>query len=397
MVNRLTRICYDGNLFDYPLRLFDSLAKLGPAEAMLCLMSYLHELLSRRAPPQNFEEWACSRFGERLYRIFFRGYSEKLWGIPCSQLDSDFAAQRIRGFSVYQALKNMLLKGRGNTHATLIDRFAYPLGGTGSVYTTMAERIRLGGGSVRLNTPVRRVSPHKDGKLTLELGSGADHSYAQVVSSMPLTHLMRALPAVPPALMEVVSALRFRNTILVYLRVAAQALFPDQWIYVHSTELEVGRITNFRNWVPELYGDSPDTILSLELWCDPGDQIWCRTDEQNIERATRDLQETGLLGSAPVVGGHVVRVPNCYPVYDLGYRDRIDVLKTHLEKIPGLLTIGRGGAFRYNNQDHSLLMGMLAAENIACGAKHDLWSTNTENVYQEAALISETGLVEYSG
>ena len=397
MVNRLTRIHYDGKFFGYPLRIADSLARLGMAEATHCLLSYVRETFKQRDQARNFEDWVCSRFGRRLYEIFFRSYSEKLWGIPCSQLDADFAAQRIRKLSVYQALKNALLKGRGNRHPTLVDCFAYPLGGTGSVYATLAERVREKGGSVQLHCPVKGISPIGNGQLELILGSGERRTYTRLLSSMPLTHLVNALPEVPRAVMEAASALRFRNTILVYLRVAGQNLFPDQWIYVHSSELEVGRITNFRNWVPELYGDSPDTILSLELWCNPGDEKWLRTDGQHIDRAKQDLRTLGLAGSAQIMDGHVVRVPNCYPVYDLGYRERIAVLKAYLQRIPGLQTIGRGGAFRYNNQDHSLLMGMLAAENIACAATHDLWSINVDDAYQEAAFISDTGLVTKAG
>jgi len=395
MVDRLTRIHYGGKLYRYPLQLSDSLSKLGPAEAALCMMSYLRELLSRPAKPQNFEDWVCSRFGQRLYRIFFRSYSEKLWGIPCSQLDADFAAQRIRKLSIFEALKNAVLQGRGNTHATLVDRFAYPLGGTGSVYSAMAKRVSENGGSVHLNAAVTGIAPGADRSLMLSFDSGIRRSYTRVLSTMPLTLLIRALPKAPESVLQAASALRFRNTILVYLRVAERALFPDQWIYVHSADLSVGRITNFRNWVPELCGESPDTILSLELWCNPGDETWQRADGEHVDRAAQDLLKTGLLGGATIVDGHVVRIPNCYPVYNLGYRDRVCVLKSHLETIPGLMTIGRGGAFRYNNQDHSLLMGIQAAENIALGANHDLWSTNSDETYQEAALICETGLNPY--
>jgi protoporphyrinogen oxidase len=177
------------------------------------------------------------------------------------------------------------------------------------------------------------------------------------------------------------------------LRIAAQGLFPDQWIYVHEPGLRIGRSTNFRNWAPELYGDSQDTILALGLWCDPGDEQWRQADDLQIALATRDLLKTGLIGCAGVTGGHVVRIPNCYPVYDLGYQDRIAILKSHLQKIPGLHVIGRGGAFRCNNQGSSILMGMMAAENIARGRDHGLWSVNTDRDYQDAAFISDTGLV----
>ncbi len=393
MIERRTRILYDGRFFDYPLRLGDSLAKLGPAESARCLLSYLRQAFRRQNPAANFEEWVRARFGQRLYEIFFRGYSEKVWGIGGENLDADFAAQRIRKLSLYEAARNALARGRGNRHATLVDRFAYPLGGTGSVYGTMADAIGAQDGAVYLRTPVRRVVPREDGRLDVEIGPGACRTYRHVISTMLLTHLVQALPDAPQKVREACSRLRFRNTVLIYLRVEAQTLFPDQWIYVNSPELAVGRITNFRNWVPELYGESRDTILSLELWCDPGDAVWRDGDERHIERASADLRRTGLLDGARIAAGHVVRIPCCYPVYEVGYRDHLDVLRGHLRTIPGLDVIGRGGSFKYNNQDHSLLMGILAAEKIALGRDHDLWAVNADDAYQEAAVIDGTGLV----
>lgn len=393
MVERRTRIFYNGRFFEYPLRLADSLAKLGLAESARCLLSYFRQAWRREAPAGNFEEWVRSRFGQRLYEIFFRGYSEKVWGIRCDNLDADFASQRIRKLSLYEAARNALARGRGNRHATLVDRFAYPLGGTGSVYEKMAQAIGAQEGAVHLGTPVRRVVPRADGRLDLELETGARRAYRHVVSTMPLTRLVRALPDAPATLTEACSRLRYRNTIVVYLRLQARDVFPDQWIYVNAPELAVGRITNFRNWVPELHGESPDTILALELWCDPGDARWRDADARHVERATADLRETGLVDGARITASRVLRVPYCYPVYELGYKDHLGVVRDHLRTIPGLEVIGRSGSFKYNNQDHSLLMGILAAEKIAFGRDHDLWEVNADDEYQEAAVIDETGLV----
>ena len=393
MVERQTRIYYGGKLFDYPLRADDVVAKLGLTEAARCVASYLREQLRPRRPAVSFEDWTRSRFGQRLYSMFFQSYSEKVWGIPCNRLDADFAAQRIRKLSLFEAALNSLSRKGSTRHATLIDRFAYPLRGTGSVYQTMTDRVRRLGGSVHLVSPVKRLDPGAAGGVELELASGQRHVFDHVVSSMPLTHLVRALPQTPEQVGNAAAALRFRNTILVYLRVESENLFPDQWLYVHAPELEVGRITNYRNWVTELHRDKPQTILSLELWCNPGDSKWLQPDEQHVERATHDLQETGLIRGARITASQVIRVPNCYPIYDLGYRDHMDVLRNYLQTIPKLQVIGRAGAFKYNNQDHSLLMGILAAERIALGRDHDLWAVNTDDTYQEEAIIDETGLV----
>jgi protoporphyrinogen oxidase len=394
MVERRTRIYYDGKLFAYPLRLSATLATLGAVEAARCALSYSGRRCERRnRRSDTFEDWVRGRFGGRLYEIFFRTYSEKLWGIPCSRLDADFAAQRIKQLSLFEAVKNAVVRGRTNRHPTLLERFAYPLDGTGSVYEAMARGIIDLGGRVHLETPVRQVVPLPDGSIELELGSGERQSFRHVVSSMPLTLLVRSLPDSPAVVRETASTLRFRNTILVYLRVEGSDLFPDQWLYIHAPELIVGRVTNFRNWVPELYGESADTVLALELWCDPGDALWSESDSALGERALADIRKTGLIKNARVADAHVVRVPFCYPVYDLGYRNHVAVIARHLQTIPGLQAIGRYGSFKYNNQDHSLLMGILAADNIMHSGMHDLWKVNADSTYQESALIDETGLV----
>jgi len=392
MVERLTRIHYNGTLFRYPLRFGDSLPKLGAREAALCVLSYLGRQRSDRDSAANFEQWVCQSFGRRLYEIFFKSYSEKVWGVPCTRLDADFARQRIRKLSMAGAIADMLKSGRGNRHATLVDRFAYPVGGTGSVYRKMAALVADNGGTVRLNCAVRHIHGTGDGRFTVDAGGGSV-TCRRVISSMPLTHLVRALSDVPGHIHVAAQGLRFRNTVVVYLRVANPSLFPDQWIYVHSPDLQTGRITNFRNWVPELYGDSPDSIVALEFWCHGGDETWARPDTQFAQMAVDDLRRSGLAGDAPVTGWHVVRVPNCYPVYEIGYRDRISVIREFLDQVPGLDAIGRYGAFKYNNQDHSLLMGILAAENVTRGARHDLWDVNADDRYQEEAVIDETGLV----
>jgi protoporphyrinogen oxidase len=396
MVNRLTRIYYKQRFFHYPLKPGNALWNMGLWEAARCLGSYLRERSAPSRPggdgPATFEDWVVGRFGRRLFEMFFKSYSEKLWGISCQDLDADFAAQRIKRFSLAEAVLGALRLG-GNGHRTLVDCFAYPLGGTGMVYERMADSVRAWGGQVHLRWPVRRIL-HLDGQVVgLDLGDGERDFCDHVISTMPLTSLVRGLGDLPAEVEEAVDALRFRNTILVYLNVGGTDLFPDQWLYVHSPELKAGRVTNFRNWVPELYGDQPTSILALEFWCNDDDALWASREEELIDLAGSEIRSTGLIGKAPILDGKVVRVRRCYPVYRSGYRQHLTRLRPYLDRFRGLTPIGRYGSFKYNNQDHSILMGLLAAENLLEGQTHDLWEVNSDyDSYQEQARITETGL-----
>lgn len=394
IVNRQTRIYYKNNFFDYPVRAFNALRGLGPLEALRCLASYGAERMFPTKDTSTFEGWVTSRFGKRLYSIFFKTYSEKLWGIPCTELDSDFASQRIKKLSLLEAVKNAFAGGKRNRHATLVDQFAYPVGGTGSVYEAMKTAIESRGGSVLMNTGIEAVTS-EGGRVTgVRLESGETVHYDHVVSSMPISLLVERLPDVPGHVLEMNRQLRFRNTILVYLRVDNPSLFADQWLYIHDSTVKMGRVTNFRNWVPDLYGKETATILCLEYWCYFEDELWSKDEKELVELATREIIQTGLVGQGQVMDGKIVRLPRCYPVYFRGYREVLEPVETYLGSVEHLHVIGRYGAYKYNNQDHSILMGMRAAENILQDAKHDLWAINTDyEVYQESSVITRTGLV----
>ncbi len=399
MVKRNTRIYYDGKFFHYPLVPRNALTELGPFEASRCVMSYFREKVapSESAPYDTFESWVVNRFGRRLYEIFFKTYSEKLWGIPCTNLDSDFAAQRIKRLDLMEAVKNALrAKGDGaGQHRTLVDEFAYPLHGTGMIYERMAERVRQNGGRVHLETPVRRVLTRQGRAHALELEDGSQRKYDHIISSMPIGLLVTRLPEVPDAIYTAAQSLRFRNTILVYVNVACENLFPDQWLYVHSAALKMGRLTNFRNWSPALYGDASGSILALEYWANDDDPLWATDPAVLIDLAKSELRSTNLIGDAAITDASVHKIHRCYPVYNAGYKSRLYPVQDYLRGIEGLQAIGRYGAFKYNNQDHSILMGSLAAENIVKGAGHDLWAVNTDyDEYQESARITELGLQE---
>ncbi|MDR1305650.1 MAG: FAD-dependent oxidoreductase [Verrucomicrobiales bacterium] len=403
MVSRLTRILYKNRLFHYPLKPANALRNLGPLEAARCLASYLLQQF-RQTPAADadiadasFEQWVTRRFGRRLYEIFFKTYSEKLWGIPGDRLDADFAAQRIKKFSLGVALKTALL-GAGGQHQTLVDLFAYPRGGSGAIYEQMAARISASGGRLRLNTPARRVLTRAGRATAVELVTGETVSADHIISTMPLTDLVARLEPAPVPVLSACARLKYRNTILVFLQLDADRLFPDNWLYVHAADLRCGRITNFRNWSPTLTGAERATILALEYWCNDADAFWRLPDAALTALATDEIKRSGLLPRGlAITAGHVERLHRSYPVYERGYKQPLTVVANYLKTIPGLTLIGRYGAFKYNNQDHSILMGLLAADNLAAAADgapppHDLWSVNTDYEYQEASVITATGL-----
>lgn len=394
IVNRQTRIYYNQRFFDYPIRAFNALKGLGILEAFRCVLSYILERLSPTRDTSTFEGWVTSRFGKRLYAIFFKTYTERLWGIPCTELDSDFAAQRIKKLNLFEAIKNALLQGKGKQHATLVDQFAYPLGGTGSVYLSMQSMIEARGGKVWLRTGVKKVLTREGQLRALELEDGLEVEYDHIISTMPISLLVERLPEVPAEVKASAQKLRFRNTLLVYLEIGESDLFTDQWLYIHDPSVSFGRVSNFRNWVPELCGKQQSTILCLEYWCNFGDALWELEEEELVELATREIVVSGLAPEGSVLRGKVVRLPRCYPVYFMGYREAMAPVESYLSSIPGLHVIGRYGAYKYNNQDHSMLMGMRVAENILDHAGHELWEINTDyEVYQESSIITKTGLV----
>lgn len=393
MVDRLTRIHYDQKFFNYPLKPLEAFQKLGAVNALLCVASYAIEQFSSPKDESSFESWVVRRFGRRLFETFFKSYSEKLWGISCSELSDEFAAQRIKQFSLREAMLSAISRRRAKSHKTLVDRFAYPHGGTGMVYERMAEQFQQAGGRLHLNAPVRRIVNEQGRVRGIELIDGDMPLFDHVISTMPLTLLVRGLTEVPASVLAASGQLSFRNTILVYLNYDSPSLFADQWLYMHSPSLRTGRVTNFRNWVKELYGDSTSTILSAEQWCNNDDACWTAPDNVLIEQAAAEMKQAKLVGDERLLGGHVVRVPRCYPVYRRGFRTHVDQIADFLKTISGLHVIGRYGAFKYNNQDHSILAGMLAAENLLAGRTHDLWDVNSDDeLYQEPAITAEACL-----
>jgi protoporphyrinogen oxidase len=387
-VSRLTRIYYRNKFFHYPLKVGNVLTNLSPLEVLQILFSYLKQTIFPFKNPKTFEEWVVNKFGRKLFNIFFKNYTEKLWGIPCANIDADWAAQRIKQFSLMEAMKSAVFGGSKTKHKTLVEEFAYPKHGTGTIYQKMKAKIEEWNGKVNLNQPVEKVLVKNHKAIGVKMKSGEEFFADEIISTMPLTLMVAGLGKAPQNVIEACRKLYYRNTILVYAEVDSKKLFPDNWIYVHMPEVKHGRITNFRNWSKELYGDKQTSILCLEYWCFENDEIW-KTDDVDLGKiAAEELVRIKLIAPTDkILNTAVVRLPRCYPVYETGYMQHLSIIKNYLDTFENLRVIGRYGSFKYNNQDHSMLMGLLAAKEIAEGSNQNLWSINSDSEYQEAGKV----------
>jgi len=391
-VPRLSRIHYRGRYFHYPLRAKEALLGLGLWEATLILLSYLRARLQPSPVEENFEQWVSNRFGRRLYRIFFKTYTEKVWGVPCTEIRAEWAAQRIQGLSLARALLDATsLQKRSPDIRTLIHKFKYPRLGPGQMWERCSVLVSHAGGEVRLNHRItgfelagNRVVAARVATPAGEQRFEAEH----VISTMPLTALVQSLgPAVPEPVRTAAKGLAYRDFILVALILDQPGLFPDNWIYVHTPGIKVGRVQNFNNWSPALVPDGSKTCLGMEYFCSEGDGMWESKDEELVALAARELGALGLARGARVIDGTVVRTPKAYPVYNATYRRHLETIRAFLEEIPNLHTIGRNGMHKYNNQDHSMYTAMLAVANLE-GATHDLWAVNSDFEYHEEQRIT---------
>jgi protoporphyrinogen oxidase len=387
---RLSRIHYKGRFFHYPLRASSMLFSLGPVEGLLIFFSYLRARLFPLKGERTFEEWVTNRFGRRLYRAFFKTYTEKVWGIPCGEINADWAAQRIRGLSLAVAVRDIFRRKHtgddGEVVKTLIDEFNYPRLGPGMMWEAMADSVCERGGVVRLGATVERINLREGLVESVEIESEGRSEILRgtdFISSMPMRELVRKLSPAPPArVSEAAERLRYRDFLTVVLVVNRRELFPDNWIYIHDPNVRLGRVQNFKNWSADMVPDPSKTCLGLEYFCFEGDGLWAMRDEELIELGKRELQQLGLARAEEVEDGTVLRVPKAYPVYDSTYRESLEVLRDFFAGVPNLQPVGRNGMHRYNNQDHSMLTAVLAARNIL-GDSHDLWHVNTDAAYNE--------------
>jgi protoporphyrinogen oxidase len=387
-VSRLSHIYYSGRFFHYPLDFFDTLFNLGPIESALAALSYLWSRVWPYPEEKTFEQWVSNRFGRRLYRTFFKAYTEKVWGIPCDQIQAHWAAQRIKGLSMKTAITNALFGN--NDVKSLVNEFHYPAQGSGLMWQRLQKAVEGQGGEVLLGADavglkrngerIARVVVRQNGEVREFAG---DH----VISSMPLTELVARLDPLPPDdVVQAARGLRYRDFILVGLIIDRREVLRDNWLYVHSPEVKVGRIQNYKNWSAAMVPDLDKTSLGMEYFCAEGDALWCMADADLIALATREIVDLGLAEAAEVKDGVVIRQPKAYPVYDGQYTQHLPVIRRFLATVNNLQVIGRNGMHRYNNQDHSMLTGLLAVGNLL-GQSHDLWNVNVERSYHEKALI----------
>ncbi len=388
---RQSRILYRGRFYDYPLRPLDALRNLGALEALACAASYVRARVRPPADQTHLAGWVAARFGERLYRHFFRSYNEKVWGVPATAIRADWAAQRIKNLSLGAAVRAALLprlaRGREPRITSLIERFHYPRLGPGMMWERCRELVEAAGCKVHLERPVTRIR-HAGGRAveveTTAEGAVTAYPCTHVISSMPLPDLVRAMdPPVPDDVRAAADALGFRDFLTVALVVPADAAFPDNWIYVHSPEVRMGRIQNFGAWSPDMVKPGR-TCLGLEYFVFAGDELWELPDAELVALGTRELAALGLVDADRVEAGYVVRMPKAYPVYDEGFAGNVAVLRGWLAAhAANVVPVGRNGMHRYNNQDHSMLTAMLAVENVVGRGAHDVWAVNVDAEYHE--------------
>lgn len=401
---RSSKIYYGGQFYSYPLKPFEALSKLGIGQSTLCVLSFLSARLNPTQNPKSFEDWVVNQFGRRLFRIFFKTYTEKVWGMSCREISADWAAQRIKGLSLGSAIKNALSpkrpqKDRSQVVKTLIDTFRYPRLGPGMMWETCAKKVREWGGEVLLG---RRVvgclfdAATSSWTVSARRPDGAVEQYRgeHVISSMPMRQLIAQIePRLPDATRDAASSLRYRDFLTVGLILRERNRFSDNWIYIHDPNVKVGRVQNYKSWSPEMVPDTNYCCYGMEYFCFEGDGLWSTPDAELIALAKKELEQVRLAAAADVVDGCVIRQPKAYPVYDDEYKQHVQAIRESLQAhCPNLHLVGRNGMHKYNNQDHAMMTALLAARNILAGdKKYDVWAVNEDGEYHESGEAGEQG------
>ena len=388
---RSSRIYYNNHFFSYPLVAFEALRKLGIFESALCVLSYLKAKAFPVKNPTNFEEWVTNQFGKRLFNIFFKTYTEKVWGIPCNEISADWAAQRIKGLSLSSAIFNALFKpnkkatDKDKVIKTLIDSFRYPKQGPGMMWEACAEKSKAMGVTLHMNCGVQKIEYTNNSWTVQTTSQGSVTGFDYVLSTAPMRELVaNVLPAFPVTVAANAAALSSRDFLTVVLICKDEDAFSDNWIYIHDPKVKVGRVQNFKSWSPYMVPDPSMACYGLEYFCFEGDGLWTSSNADLIALGKKEIEKIGLTKASAVVDGYVVRQPKAYPVYDQFYKARVDSVREALANYPGLYLIGRNGMHKYNNQDHSMMTAMLAAKNIIAGKElYNLWDVNEDAEYHE--------------
>ena len=385
---RMSRIFYGNKFYDYPLKATNALRNLGIIEAVRCVLSYLWVRIHKPKDTTTFEGWTAARFGWRLYRTFFKTYTEKVWGVPATDIQADWAAQRIKNLSLGKAIFNALLPRRNQKDiASLIEEFQYPKYGPGMMWERCTELVRDQGSTVTLTTRVESITRGDQGAKSVSVRDAQgsqQYPCDHIISTMPINELLAVInPPAPPAVLAAAASLKHRDFLTVAIVVPQEFAFPDNWIYIHAPEVRVGRIQNFGSWSPYLVKEGR-TCLGLEYFVSIGDDLWVMPDDDLIELAKREIATLGLADPTRVEAGFVVRMPKAYPVYDIDYQANVETIRTWLtQNMPNVHPVGRNGMHKYNNQDHSMYTAMLTVENIVDGTHHDIWAVNVEEEYHE--------------
>ena len=404
---RRSRIYFDRQLFNYPITLdFETLLKLGPLRTIKIGLSYLKSILSPVKPERSLEDFLINRFGRELYLTFFKEYSEKVWGVPCTEIDAAWGAQRVKGLSVYKAVLHaagrILSKTVGvaqkDIETSLIEQFLYPKFGPGQMWHEVAEKVKSGGGTITSNCTVEKIFTAGERITAVELRNLKTGALTQVAadylfSTMPIVELVRALDAqVPESVRQISEGLVYRDFITVGLLVSeltipsgAEGCPQDNWVYIQEPGLKLGRVQFFNNWSPYMVADPKKIWLGLEYFCSISDEIWSWSDEKIIALAVDELGKIGFASKEAVLDGCVMRIPKAYPC-NFGTYPQFGELRAYLDRFENLFLLGRNGMHRYNNQDHSMLTAMQAVDNIAAGvmSKEAIWTVNTEQDYHES-------------
>jgi protoporphyrinogen oxidase len=387
LCKRSSSIYYNHQFFNYPLVLSEVIRKLGVFTSLRCFASYIKAKMFPVKNPVSFEDWVVNNFGRLLFEIFFKSYTEKVWGIPTSKISADWAAQRIKGLSIRTIIRSAIRKDNDKLIKTLIDSFHYPRFGPGMMWEVCAHKAAEMGAQIQMNATVRGLQYHNETtSWSVTFGDNATQAgFDHIISSAPIYDLIPGIsPRVHPKAFEAAKQLHYRDFITVVLILKNAAPFTENWIYIHDPSVKVGRIQNFKSWSKQMVPDETMDCYGLEYFCFEGDGMWNMDNEKLIALATKELLTLGLAKKEEVVDGYVVRQAKAYPVYDHDYKEKINVIREELKNYANLHLVGRNGMHKYNNQDHSIMTSMLVVKNILSGeTKYDPWKVNQDAEYIE--------------